>query len=67
MEANVTANNFGHGQCTERLDSRWPCSQAAYTDDQLCYYHSKLAHRVTRRLEQEPKPAPAPRKKKVTS
>jgi hypothetical protein len=59
----MTAANLGRGQCTEVLDNDRRCPQAAYGDDSLCYYHGKLARRLTRRLAQEDKPAPAPRKK----
>jgi len=57
------SNNFGHGQCTEQLDTGRQCPQAAYGDDSLCYYHGKLSCRLTRRLAQEDKPAPTKKAK----
>jgi hypothetical protein len=61
----LSADSFGFGPCKYDIDNGWPCSQAAIDDSGLCYYHSKLAHRMTRRVEQEDGPTPAPRKKET--
>lgn len=58
----MSAANLGRGACAERLDDGRQCPQAAYRDA-FCYWHAKLAQRLTRRLAAEDKPAPAPRKK----
>ena len=58
----MTAANHGRGQCAEVLDNGRQCPQAAYRDA-FCYWHSKLAQRLTRRYVPESTPAPAPRKK----
>jgi hypothetical protein len=51
----MTAANHGRGQCAEVLDNGRQCPQQAYSDDH-CYWHGKLAQRLTRRLAQESKP-----------
>lgn len=62
----MTADEFGFGPCKAETERGWPCTQAAVDDSQLCRWHRKVALKMTRRVEQESKPAPAPRKKKVT-
>jgi hypothetical protein len=52
----MTAANHGRGRCGEALDNGRRCPQAAYSDDGYCYWHGKLAQRMTRRLAQEDKP-----------
>jgi hypothetical protein len=59
----MSADNLGWGDCQAGTDRGWPCSEAAIGEDRLCRWHFKLAHRMTRRVEQEDKPAPAQRKK----
>jgi hypothetical protein len=59
----MSSDSFGFGDCVAGTDRGWPCSEAAIGEDRLCRWHFKLAHRMTRRLELEDKPAPAPRKK----
>jgi hypothetical protein len=59
----MSAANLGRGQCAEVLDNGRQCVQAAYRDDSLCYFHSKIARGLTRRWKPEPLAAPAPRKK----
>jgi hypothetical protein len=54
----MSANNFGHGACAERLDTRWPCGQAAVTPDGWCYWHLKIHRGLARSYVPEPKPVP---------
>jgi hypothetical protein len=52
----MSADSFGFGDCQAGTERGWPCSEAAIGEDRLCRWHFKLAHRMTRRAEQEPKP-----------
>ncbi|GEM_PF-2629852 len=61
----MSADEFGFGPCHAETESRLSCSEAAIGEDHLCRWHTKLARHLTRRAEQESKPAPAP-KRKVT-
>jgi hypothetical protein len=59
----MSSDNLGFGDCVAGSERGWPCSQAAIGEDRLCRWHFKLSKRMTRRVEQEPKATPAPRKK----
>jgi hypothetical protein len=58
----MSASNYGFGDCVAGTDHGWPCSEAAIGEDHLCRWHFKLAHRMTRRVEQEDKPTPTRKK-----
>ena len=58
----MNGDELGFGACIADTERGWPCSQAGIGEDHLCRWHFKLTHRMTRRVEQESKPTPAPRK-----
>jgi hypothetical protein len=61
----VTGANYGFGQCAEHLDDGRQCQQAAYGADSWCYFHGKLARRMTTPWRPEPLAVPASKKAKV--